>query len=240
VVDLDEESAYSSYLRPTGTRIPLYPLLAVIYGFAPSDVYPVRDSVSIIEFAADFGFDPSEVSVLFETDPAEPSNARLLEMSGIVASVLPSQAPEAETFDWLAGGGTIPTVGDAVFLNDGLVAEVAIAADLTARGWTVVYTGNQSLLGYDLRAQRGRETIVIEVKSSVGYVTPKLTSSEWAAANAFGDTFILALVDFVGTERQAIRYVSGAASRVEPAVISTLSYRLSRAELDSLPDAGLD
>ncbi len=95
-------------------------------------------------------------------------------------------------------------------------------------------------MGCDLRADRDDQTLYVEVKSSTGYVTPVLTTSEWSAANAYRNRYLLALVDFVGQPRQAIHYVLDPAGRIEPAIITSVVYRLSRAEFDNSSRDDLD
>ncbi len=48
-------------------------------------------------------------------------------------------------------------------------------------GWTVHNVSRQQL-GYDLYAQRGTQVRYIDVKSSLGYCTPSMTSREWQQA----------------------------------------------------------
>ena len=229
VVDLNKESVFEPYLRPSGERIPVYPLLGALYGFAPEDVYPPRRDVSIVEFAADFGFEVSDVERLFDCEMSSPANSRVLSLATGTPTEPPAAAEDV--------GSVLPALTEEITLNDGRAAELAVALALVGEDWNVIYTGNQANLGYDLRAEKNHETRYIEVKSSTGYVTPTLTASEWAAAKEYGPAYIIAIVDFVKSEKQAIRYVADPFTTIEPAIQTVVSYRLTRAEIDSLPDA---
>lgn len=228
LADLDEPSLFEPYLRPSGQRIPVYALMAVLYGFAPAGVYPLRSQVSVEEFAADFGFeDPASV---FDCDRTSPRNVAVLGALGALGTSKHPNAPRGALANDTAGPPTLnedlPDLHDAILLNSGISGELAVARRLASAGWQVFYTGNQPLLGYDLRAESGTSALHVEVKSSTGYVQPVLTESEWSAALRLGSSYVLALVDFVGTEAPTVRFVTNPASSIIPTQRDTTTYRI--------------
>ena len=118
------------------------------------------------------------------------------------------------------------------FLNSGVGAEVAVARQLEAANWTVYYRANEAGLGYDLEARRDGERLCVEVKSSRRSAELVLQASEWRAARALGDSFVLAIVDNFGTEEQ-IWYVRNPASKALPAKREAFTYRFSRGDVES-------
>ena len=100
-------------------------------------------------------------------------------------------------------------------------------------GWQLAYRGNQPF-GYDLEARRGDEILRVEVKSSVAFVYPEMRSSEWDAAQKHGEEYVLAVVDFVGSDQQVIWYVRDPASATTPVENTEVLYRLARLDLVSL------
>lgn len=231
VVDLDIASVYEAYLKPNGRPIPIFPLIAVIYSLAPTDFYPMRQTVGIPDFAADFGFELSRVEGLFDCDPGSPLNEAILTLTSV-----PNYEDEIdiEQEGDLDDGFILPDVGEAILLNSGLGAELAVAHELQAMGWSIRYTANQQLLGYDLHAAQDGISLFIEVKSSVGFTTPELTQSEWTSAQAFGDQYVLAIVDFWGSDNQTIWYVRDPAESIEPAVRMSATYRFPRRAIEDL------
>jgi hypothetical protein len=231
VVDLDEPSAFEPYLRPGGARIPVYALLAALYCFAPQTVYAVRNEVTVSEFEADFGFPPGFVSITFDCDASSPANARTIAAAGLPIS---SAVAEVQPIEVAVVGLPLPMLPDQVFLNSGIQAEIAVGLLLQNAGWTVFYTAGQQGLGYDLRAEAGHLVLHIEVKSSVGYVRPVLTASEWNAAKKLGQSFILAVVDFVGSDRQTIHFVHHPAGLMSAVEKATVTYALPREKWESI------
>ncbi|MFT4230691.1 MAG: DUF3883 domain-containing protein [Microbacterium sp.] len=244
VVDLDRPSVFEPYLRPGGARIPVHALIATLYCFAPSGVYPARREVSLVEFESDFGLAPEFTRSAFDCDPASPANARTLRAAARSGATPPSPtSPTSTTSARTPTTAPLPPLPEQIALNSGVQAEIAVGEALQAAGWRVYYTGGQRLLGYDLRAESADQTLHVEVKSSVGYVTPTLTESEWNAANIIGDAYLLAVVDFVGTSRQAIRFLRDPARHLTPVEKQVATFRLPRGgwtELasDAAPDAG--
>lgn len=231
VVDLDDVSAYGQYLSPSGRQIPIFPLIAVLYGFAPAGVYPERDVVGIPDFAQDFRFSLEQVEALFDCEPESAMNAQLLSVAqGLMTPAAPAPGVAAPG----AVEVPMPVLGPVTALNTGVGAEILVADALVDQGWSVVYRGNQRGFGYDVEATRDGETLHIEVKSSVGFTTPELTESEWQAAQLHGDTFVLAVVDFYGSEEQRIWYLRNPAANAVPAELATTTYRLARTDIHPL------
>lgn len=241
VVDLDLPATYAMYLTPKGEQIPVFPLIAVLYGLAPDDFYPSRKIVGIPDFASDFRFSVDRVESVFNCDPTHVDNRavlRVVEQRLIIgASGLPepqaesARPPAVESPAKLKPAAPLPELPDAVLANSGLGAELAIAADLGNRGWEVSYRGTQTGVGYDLEAQLEESVLCIEVKSSVGFTTPELSESEWDAACELADQFVLAVVDFYGSPQQALWYVRNPAATSEVSERSATVYRLTRASL---------
>lgn len=242
VVPLNEPMVYSSYLRPGGARIPIFPLIAMLYCFAPDPVYPDRRSVGIPDFAADFGFTLQEVEDLFDCNPESDDNAQFL---GAIGGTLTTHGPrpgsaETDVAEGATGipaplpAGPLPIQGAPRELNDGVGAELAVAQDLSRHGWSVLYRGNQRLVGYDLEAVREESRLRIEVKSSVGFTTPVLTAPEWEAAQRYGDEYVLAIVDFFGSGAQSIWYVREPAGAATPAEVPSISFRIPRSDIEAL------
>lgn len=233
VVNLDDQTIFAEYLAPGGHKIPIYPLIAVLYTFALPGFYPARLDVGIGEFASDFNWSISAVEKIFDCNPASEANAFVLDLvSGPLAasdgpSIMPLDAPIGDSID-----ETLPELGEDILLNSGLGAELAVARMLKDYGWRVFYTANQDRLGYDLRAEQGDDLLRIEVKSSIGFVTPELTQSEWDAASRYGDSFVLALVDFYDSDRQSIWFVRDPFTVAQSTPRTVRSYRLLRGSLE--------
>jgi len=230
VVDLDNRNVYANYLQPLGERIPIFPLMAALYGFAPREAYPQRATVGIPDFAEDFGFTLNQVEELFDCNPDSQANAAILAISqGQIPSV--AVLPPAED---QMGDPSIPVLGTIMAMNTGVGAEIAVAKELVKHEWTVVYRGNQRGYGYDIEASREGQTLRVEVKSSVGFTVPELTEAEWQAAQNHGDDFVLAVVDFYGSDKQRIWYLRNPAANAIPAERTTIMYRLARDDIQSL------
>ncbi len=227
VVDLDNPSVYAGYLSPSGHRIPIFPLLAALYGFAPASAYPQRPTVGIPDFAQDFRFTLQQVEELFDCDPDSPANADLLAIAqGQMVVGDPLQFEVAEQPNQM-----MPVLGVIMAMNTGVGAEIAVAEELVANEWFVVYRGNQRGYGYDIEATRDGQSLCIEVKSSVGFTSPELTEAEWNAAQIHGDAYVLGVVDFYGSDEQVIWYLRNPAANAIPAERTTTLYRLTRGDI---------
>ena len=254
ITDLDHPAVYTDYLRPHGKAIPIFPLISVLYSFAPAGVYPARNCVGIPDFASDFGFTLEQVEALFDCDPQSQANVRIVSHTDDAALVRSEQRrnpPTAQSSEPLpsmpgiaglvlpeiaagASPGPLPLAPPDSVLNTGVGAELLVAQDLIDQGWDVLYRGNQHGIGYDLEAKRDEQTLRLEVKSSVAFTHPELQSSEWDAAQLYQDEFMLAVVDFYGSDEPRIWYVRNPAANTTPAEHNLVVYRLSRADLQPL------
>lgn len=228
VVDLDNPSVYETYLISQGRHIPVFPLIAVLYCYAPSAIYPVRDIVGIPEFAEDFNFTVDQVIQLFDCDPDSPENAEVLALASGTALSTPEPQPQ------LPNAQPLPDEPEPALLNTGVGAELEVARNLQAHNWSVIYTGNVRYLGYDLEATQNGQTLRVEVKSSIGLCTPELTEEEWSAAQRYEDESVLAIVDFFGSPGQRISYVRNPAANVIPAMRQVTLFRVSRQDVTAL------
>ncbi|UJA20737.1 DUF3883 domain-containing protein [Thermoleophilia bacterium SCSIO 60948] len=242
VADLDNPHTYEEYLSPRGQRIPVFALIAMLYVASTANAYPKRASVGIPEFASDFGFSQTQVEALFECDPSRGANAAVLRAAQqhLVVSRPRTGLTRADHAgprepDVQRLAGPLPDLIEPALRNSGVEAELDVAEDLAEHGWVVAYRGAQTGVGYDLEAEHSSGSrLRVEVKSSVGFTTPELTESEWEAAQRYGDEFVLALVDFVGSPSQALWYVQNPAATVTPLQREGTIFRLPRADLADL------
>lgn len=253
ITDLDHPAVHTDYLRPNGKTIPIFPLISVLYSFAPAGVYPARNRVGIPDFASDFGFTFEQAEVLFDCDPQAQFNTRMVSLAldaflgrSEPHQDLPPEQPAAPRPSDLMqaavplpsaptqAAASLPSAPVSANVNTGVGAELLVAKDLIRQGWDVLYRGNQHGIGYDLEARRGRQTLRLEVKSSVAFTYPELQSSEWDAAQRYQDTFVLAVVDFYGSNKPRIWYVRNPAANTTPAARNLVIFRLSRSDLESL------
>ena len=226
VVNLNDPVTFEDYLAPRGRRIPVFPLIGALYSFAQDGTYPERPTIGIPDFARDFGFTVEQVEQLFDADPESAGNREILMLlGGQFTPLAPTQEPLPQP---------LPPDPEPAILNTGVGAELSVARDLQSHGWEIVYVANITSLGYDLRASKGGEILKVEVKSSVGGCTPELTNTEWLAAQENGETFVLAVVSFYGSDGQEILYVRNPAANLVPAERETVTYRFSRDEIGGL------
>ena len=255
ITDLDHPAVYKEYIRPRGKTIPIFPLIAVLYSFAPAAVYPARNRVSIMNFASDFGFTLDQVEELFDCNPQGQANGSVVSLAidatlgrserqhrktaPVQTNVPPTPAPAVQTAVPSPTAAaqfavSLPTVPADAALNTGIGAELLVANDLIDQDWDVRYRGSQHGVGYDLEAKRGEQTLRIEVKSSVAFTHPELQPSEWAAARLYQEEFVLAVVDFYGSNNPQIWYVRNPAANTTPTTRNLIVYRLGRSDLQSL------
>ena len=243
VANLDDPAVYEGYLFPGGDRIPIFPLIAVFYCDASPGVYPERAFVGIPDFAEDFRFTVEQVGEIFDCDPASESNEVVLRLAqeGAVIRARSAPGPRGERGELVEGaptqtrpGAPLPELSAPILLNSGIGAELAVADDLSAAGWDVTYRGGQSGFGYDLEANQPDARLCVEVKSSVGFVAPELTEAEWRAARELGEEYVLAIVDFSGSDQQVIWYVRDPAASAAPTERESTTYRFARALIDPL------
>ena len=235
VVDLDRPAAFRDYLRPSGRPLPIFPLMGMLYCMAPPGVYPGSTRIGIPEFAADFGFTHEQVQLQFDCNPESEFNAaialtvedgRTTVGQGYVAP------PTGAQGYGVPGADEVPARPPDAALNTGVGAEIVVARELEAFGWTVRYRANQRGLGYDLEATREGQTLRVEVKSSVAFANLELQASEWQAAQEFGEHYVLAVVDFYGCEQRRVWYVRNPAANAVPAERAIATYRFARADVE--------
>ena len=230
VVDLDLLAVYEPYLASRGHRIPIFALIPVLYHAAPPGVYPNRQTVGMPEFCDDFGLQVDQAVEMFDCDPDSPENSEIVIMasSGARTTLLgsePDAKPEA---------GPLPDEPDPGTLNTGVGAEIAVARNLQEHNWTVSYTGNVRGVGHDLLATQGGNTLRVEVKSSVSLCRPELTEEEWKAAQRYGDSYVLAVVDFYGSPGQRISYVRNPVANVIPITRQVTIFGVARQDVATL------
>jgi hypothetical protein len=247
VVDLDLPRVYGPYLLPGDSRIPVFALISVLYGFAPPDTYPQRETVGIPDFAEDFHFGLEQVAEIFDVDPESPGNAAVLEAAQLASttSIAPPRTPApsgarsrtARRSHRARHTGELPPEADPVEMNTGLGAERLVAQELIDNDWEVEYRGNERSVGFDLQARRAGETLAIEVKSSVSFTQPELTQAEWEAADELGESYVLAIVDFYGADQQRIWYVRDPAGNASTNQRSVSVFRVQRGSIVPLAAA---
>ena len=232
VVDLDHPAVFREYLRPDDHPLPIFPLIGMLYCMAAPGVFPERGQIGIPEFAADFGFARDQVEGLFDCDPESAPN------TAVALRVEDSRATVVKSFEVRIGdevrADQLPDEPPDAALNTGVGAEIVIARNLQSCGWKVRYRANQAGLGYDLEATRDEQTLRVEVKSSVAFTQLELQESEWKAAQAHQDTYVLAVVDFYGSPQQSIWYVRNPAASALPVERTSLTYRFVRADIQPL------
>lgn len=213
VVDLMNISNFAPYVAPKRERIPVVPLIyALYYDGNPGLAVGSRPTVSVEDFCLDFNMAESEFEAYFDQSPTNPFNAPLL-------SEFPSLAfrpsPRAASRDTSGGGvltkprtrlgsrsaaTAIPapvltgTIAPPPRSHNGWEAEQHVFSALHDAGWEV-HDVRRQRVGYDLLAKKGRRTIYVEVKSSVGYCAPDFTSREWQQAAAHGANYVVAIIE---------------------------------------------
>ena len=115
--------------------------------------------------------------------------------------------------------------------NDGSDAESFVAKVLRSQGWEVAFYTNRRGYGFDLWARKENRAMVIEVKSSIGNLgTISLTATEYQAAQEHTNSFILALVEHMGTDSPQLRMIQNPVAQLEIEEHTSTSYTIPRAE----------
>ncbi|HTR00430.1 MAG TPA: DUF3883 domain-containing protein [Candidatus Acidoferrum sp.] len=244
VTDLQNTANFAPYLAPSGSRIPVLPLLVALYHDAdPGLVIGTRQKVSLMDFAADFNFSKQELSTYFDDSMAHPLNAWLTKSSGWTkgSSLTPSNAPSSPLKQPVVPTSTLP-VSPAVTLqpvlsgtptpppntNSGWEAEQYVAAALLAAGWTTHIVSRQQL-GYDIFAQRGAQKRYVEVKSSLGLCSPSLTAREWQQASYHASSYILAIIEnFNPSAQNVVYWVQNPSNKCSATSQTTISHGIPR------------
>ncbi|MBE0479866.1 MAG: DUF3883 domain-containing protein [Dehalococcoidia bacterium] len=100
--------------------------------------------------------------------------------------------------------------------NDGTDAESFVAKVYRSKGWLVSFYTNRRGYGFDLWARRNQSAAVIEVKSSTTLMgTVTLTPLEYSAAEEYGDSYILAIVEFVGTDSPRLTLIQNPFAEIQ-------------------------
>lgn len=115
--------------------------------------------------------------------------------------------------------------------NDGTDGESFVAKIFRSKGWNVSFYTNKRGYGFDLWARRGESAIVIEVKSSLGQMgTVTMTSHEYLAAQEYGDNFILAIVEDLGTDTPSLALIQNPLEKLDFQASESVVYRISRTD----------
>ncbi|MBY0548066.1 MAG: DUF3883 domain-containing protein [Candidatus Obscuribacterales bacterium] len=113
--------------------------------------------------------------------------------------------------------------------NSGSEGEQFIAKILQAQGWEVVFYTDKRGYGFDLWAKRGDVSILIEVKSSMGvFGALKLTEYEYLAAQTYGQSFIVAIVEQLA-DTPRVYYIADPIQSITLAATNVSHYQCTRA-----------
>lgn len=233
-VDLRSTSNFLPVVAPRGVRIPIVPLIIALYHDAnPGLLLGQRESVSLLEFMADFNFSRREIGSYFEV-PTELSAS--LEATDVAhVSRLPRVHPGRSE----EGRGRVNEIPElyipdsatdtpAPASNTGWSAEQYVRSALVSAGWDVHIVSRQNL-GYDIFARKGTKKIYVEVKSSVATCSPSLTAREWHQANYYGREYILAIIENcsdLGVNN--IFWVPDPTGSCNGVEVMSIAYRISR------------
>jgi hypothetical protein len=115
--------------------------------------------------------------------------------------------------------------------NTGSDGESFVAKVLRSEGWQVAFYTNRKGYGFDLWARREDAAMLIEVKSSLGALgAVSLTAIEYQAAQHYGDNYVLALVENIGTDHPRLWMIQNPLAKMEVQVQETMSYVITSAE----------
>lgn len=240
VIDLQNSANFAPYVAPSGSRIPVLPLIVALYHDAdPGLVIGTRHDVSLADFAADFNFSTQELSTYFDDSMAHPLNAKLIKSAGwpmgsnlaptaaaTVALTKPTAVPPspAVAAQPILGGTATPPPNT----NSGWDAEQYVAAALSTAGWTAHIVSRQQL-GYDIFAQRGTQKRYVEVKSSLGLCSPSLTAREWQQASYHASSYVLAIVEnFNPSAQNVVYWIRDPANKCSATPQTTVSHGIAR------------
>lgn len=216
LLDLENIGNFQPYLAPNGNRIPLLPLLVALYHDAdPGLAIGSRLEVRKADFMADFNFSSLEIESYFDDSITNQFNAQLKRSDGwrrhfslggsLGATTDSPPSPRSQTPSIVEPPTLSGTIVNPPSVNSGWDAEQYVASALSQAGWNV-YDVSRQQLGYDLFAQKGRLKRYIEVKSSLAYCSPTLTSREWQQAITHGPSYVLAIIENLNTANQNTIY----------------------------------
>ncbi|MFM4844506.1 protein NO VEIN domain-containing protein [Aeromonas caviae] len=199
VADLQNINNFLPYVAASGHKIPIIPLIVALYYDAdPGLVTGTRTTVSVNEFAMDFNFSSQEILAYFDVSLSNPLNQRITQSAAWVSGgVIHAPAIIYQTPVTTAPVVTQPNLGTPTpppGVNSGWEAEQYVAFALNSSGWNA-YVVSRQLLGYDIFAQRGRQKLYVEVKSSLGLCSPSLTAREWQQAKHYQGDYVLAVIE---------------------------------------------
>jgi hypothetical protein len=239
-LDLLNVKNFAPYVAPAGRRIPIVPLMVALYHDGqPGTVLGDRDQTSITlgDFCADFNFSSKEVDAYFELDTKHPLNEVLLKSFADIGYVGPSSSTSpgfSENGIKGKGGAAEPSIPEPKLggtaapppkLHSGWDAEQYVAAALEGAKWEAHDVSRQRL-GYDILAKKGKRTVFVEVKSSLGLCSPCFTAREWHQAQTYKDRYILAVVenfDPSGKETNHVHWIK------DPATVCSANSAVSTA-----------
>ena len=121
----------------------------------------------------------------------------------------------------------VPPAAPAI--NDGSFAESFVAKVLRSQGWKVAFYTHRRGYGFDLWACKDEKPMLIEVKSSKEELgTVKLTRLEYLAAKKHRNSYVLAIVEHVGTSSPQMSIVQNPANVKNITKQSRTEYTIAR------------
>lgn len=253
--DLNQIQNFEPYVAQNGNRIPVLPLIvALYYDSSPGLAIGNRTGVTLSEFMADFNISQAEFNAYFDVSNTNHENAALQRSAawpigtaiGSPLATRPSQSTQGQeniatsscTLNRTAINPQLTgTVSVPPTTNSGWDAEQFVSSALSAAGWTTHDVSRQQI-GYDILAMKGRRTIYVEVKSSIGTCSPSLTAGEWQRARYHTTDYILAVVEHFNPQNQnTIYWVPDPSTNCVATERQTISYGISRSSwsLSALP-----
>lgn len=246
VVDLNNHRNFTPYVAPNGQRIPLLPLIIALYHDAdPGLITGNRQQVDTRDFLSDFNFSPEEAAHYFDDSQANDFNWAILQRfpdiqfteigdqlqiereritsAGALRATRDRRTQQLPRRPTLTGA-QVPPPG----INTGWDAEQYVKRALEDNGWTV-YDVSRQKLGYDLVIKMGRTTKYVEVKSSINYCTPTLTSREYQQAQNQRASYILAIIEnFNPIEENTIFFIPDPVNACLLTENQVIQYSISR------------
>lgn len=114
--------------------------------------------------------------------------------------------------------------------NDGADAESFVAKVLRSQGWEVAFYTNRRGYGFDLWARREDRAMLVEVKSSLAALgTVNLTHTEYMAAQEHGESYVLALVEYIDSVSPRLHMIQNPAATLVIEERMSASYVITRA-----------
>lgn len=241
VGDLLDVQNFEATVAPGGNRIPILPLIVALYHDALPSLSATRPGgVDVPDFMADFSLSQADLQAYFDSSVTNPFNAIIISATTTyqpqaVAPTPALQVPRAVTRAprtlRVAVLPATPVAPPAV--NTGWSAEEYAKTALTNRGWTVHNVSRQQL-GYDLLGQKARRTVYFEVKSSLGYCTPRLTEREWQQAVRLRGDYVLTIIEnFNPIGSNSVYWVPDPVGALQPSVSLVKQYGVARSSWQS-------